>query len=298
MTDFGMNWWIWFTVGLAVLLVLDLKLLQHRTRKGSYIIAASWILLAAVFALLIYFTKGSEYALQFITGYLIEKSLSIDNLFVFLMIFHRFHVPTNRQERLLMIGIMGALVMRFIFIIVGISIVQAAHWLLLIFGAFLVITGFKMFKKTDQKSIPKLSWLIKYIPFVDTWEHNSFFIVKENKRYATPAFITICAITMCDLLFALDSIPAIFAITLEPFLVFSCNALAIIGLRSLFFVLKDTITMFKHLHHGVSIILMFVGFKMLIGPWYTINTLVSLGIIALILLISILSGKKHDASHS
>ncbi len=276
--QFGLNWWIWFTVGLAVLLVLDLKFLPQRSRKHSYLIAGFWIMLAMAFALLIYFTKGYESALQFTTGYLIEESLSIDNLFVFLMIFRHFHIPEKLQERLLMYGIMGALVMRFIFIVVGISLVQMASWILLIFGAFLVVTGIMMFKKQDQKSIPNLTWLNKFFP--ETWE-------QQRKQI----FVTITAIAISDLIFALDSIPAIFAITLDPFLVFSCNALAVVGLRSLFFVLKDAVTTFKNLHYGISIILIFVGFKMLLGPWYHIDTLVSLGIIGSILLISIVSGK-------
>lgn len=276
--QFGLDWWIWFTVGLAFLLVLDLKLLPQRSRKHSYMIAAFWILLALAFAIVIYISKGPECALQFTTGYLIEKSLSIDNLFVFLMIFRHFHVPESWQERLLMIGIMGALVMRFAFIVVGISLVKMASWILLVFGAFLLFTGFMMLKKPDQQSIPKLTWLHKLFP--KSWSH-------EEKQIVA----TISAITVSDIIFALDSIPAIFAITLDPFLVFSCNALAIIGLRSLFFILKDALQSFKNLHYGVSIILMLVGCKMLISPWYHVNTVASLAVIATVLLISMISGK-------
>lgn len=300
MINFGIQWWIWFNVALFALLAIDLKLVANRTRRMSYILTGIWISIAILFALFINFTKGHQLALEFVTGYLIEESLSVDNLFVFLMLFHHFHVPHRWQTKILMYGIIGALVMRFIFIVGGIAIIQQAHWVMLIFGAFLVFTGIMMFKKTDEKSLPKESFIVKLVkkvfPYKDSWDQNTFFVTSHGKRFATPAFITLCAVESTDLVFALDSIPAVFAITLDPFIVYSCNALAIVGLRSLFFVLKDALMLFEHLHHGVSIILVFVGSKMLIEPVYHIDTPVSLGVIGAVLAISLAipSTKKKD----
>lgn len=292
LSHFTLEWWIYFNIFLAILLAVDLKFITNRTLKQSYIITAAWITLAGLFAALLYATKGPQICLEFTTGYLIEKSLSVDNLFVFLTIFHFFHVPNSWKQRILMYGILGALVMRFIFIMVGITLIQKVHWILLVFGAFLVVTGILMFKKRDKITHPKqppvVTFLKRFIPCIDTWENKTFFIRKNGKLLATPAFLVLCAIETTDLVFALDSIPAVFAITLDPFIVYSCNALAIIGLRSLFFVLKDLLEIFEYLHYGVSLILVFVGCKMLIAPFYTVDTVLSLAVIGTILITSIL----------
>ena len=191
-----------------------------------------------------------------------------------------------------MYGILGALVMRFIFIMAGIALIQTIHWILLVFGAFLVVTGILMFKKQEQITHPKqppvVSFLRKFIPCTDSWEYKTFFTRINGKLFATPAFLVLCAIETTDLVFALDSIPAVFAITLDPFVVYSCNALAIIGLRSLFFVLKDLLEIFEYLHYGVSLILVFVGSKMLLAPFYPIDTKISLAVIGTILITSVL----------
>ncbi|MCE5294976.1 MAG: TerC/Alx family metal homeostasis membrane protein [Chlamydiales bacterium] len=295
---FNIHWWIWFNILLFALLYIDLRLFPHRGRRQAYALTVTWVSIALAFAGLIYVTKGATTSLEFLTGYVIEESLSIDNLFVFLMLFQYFHVPSRWQSKILMYGIVGALVMRLIFILVGISLVQKMHWLMLVFGAFLVVTGAMMFKKKDPNAPQKQPYIVsllkKYVPFTDSWEHSTFFIKEQGRRIATPAFLVVCAVESTDLLFALDSIPAIFGITLDPFVVYSCNALAIVGLRSLFFVLKDALTLFEHLHYGVSLILVFIGGKMLVSHWYKIDTIVSLSVVGALLIGSLLIPKKKS----
>ncbi len=296
MTNFDLNWWIWFNVLIFALLALDLKYIKKTKPSHSLAITAAWVSIAGLFAVLLYYLKGSQLALEFVTGYLIEESLSIDNLFVFLIIFQHFHVPNKWQQKILMYGIIGAMAMRLIFIIAGISLIQMAHWILLVFGAFLIVTGIMMLKKPkkpkeiDQPKQPFIVRLLKkIIPFTDSWDSKNFLVRLNGKLFATPALLVLCTIETTDLVFALDSIPAVFAITLDPFIVYSCNALAIVGLRSIFFVLKDLIEVFEYLHYGISILLIFVGTKMLIEPVYHITTGTSLAMIGTILLISILA---------
>lgn len=296
MTTFGISWWVWFNIVLFALLAIDLVYLPKRKQSHSLFMAGIWIVIAMLFASLLYLAKGSQSALEFTTGYLIEESLSVDNLFVFLMLFKHFHVPSNWQKKILMYGIIGALVMRFVFIIAGISLIQQAHWILLVFGAFLAVTGILMFKKPDKNYKPKPSFLVtlakKFFPFTDSWEADTFFVRQGGKLFATPALLVLCTIESTDLLFALDSIPAVFAITLDPFIVYSCNALAIVGLRSIFFALKDLLEVFEYLHYGVSLILVFVGCKMLLAPFYSIDTATSLAIIGSILAASLIGPPK------
>jgi len=296
MTLFGLEWWIPFNLVLILLLVLDVRYLRRSTDKPrpsqSLLLTAAWVSLAMLFALLIFMTKGQEPALKFITGYLIEESLSVDNLFVFLMIFQYFHVPESQTRRILMYGILGALIMRFVFIFVGISLIHRIPWILYVFGAFLVVTGILMFKKPEKSFTPRtaflVTWLKKFIPITDHWEDGQFFVRKSGRLFATPAFVVLLTVEATDLFFALDSIPAVFAITLDPFIVYSCNAMAILGLRSLFFVLKDLLEFFEYLHYGVSLILIFVGSKMLLRPVYEIPTVTSLCVIGSILFLSML----------
>ncbi len=296
MTQFGTSWWVFFNIFLFALLTLDLYFLPKRKPKHSLLLACAWVGVAAAFALLLYTVSGKEIALQFTTGYVIEKSLSIDNLFVFLLLFKHFQVPHRWQNKILMYGIIGALVMRLIFIIAGIALVGLIHEVLLVFGAFLVIMGVMMFKKQDDTLSPKEPFLVglvkKILPFKDTWNVDTFFVRSSGRLFATPAFLVLCTVESTDLLFALDSIPAIFSVTLEPFIVYSANAFAIVGLRSIFFVLKDSLQTFEYLHYGVSLIVIFAGCKMLLAPFYTIDTITSLAVISIILITSLLWRKK------
>lgn len=292
MTQFSLSWWVWFNLFLFALLALDLHFLPKRKQKHSFLLASAWVGIAALFSLLLYSVKGGEVALQFTTGYLIEESLSIDNLFVFLLLFKHFQVPLRWQNKILMYGIIGALIMRFIFIIAGIALVELVHEVLLVFGAFLVIMGIVMLKKQDQMVPTKEPLLVsivkKILPFKDTWNVDTFFVRSTGRLFATPAFLVLCTVESTDLLFALDSIPAVFAITLDPFIVYSANALAIVGLRSIFFALKDSLQTFEYLHYGVSLIVIFVGLKMLLAPVFAISTITSLAVIAVIIITSLL----------
>lgn len=289
---FGIEWWIGFSLLIFALLAIDLAFLPKRKPSHNFALTAAWIAVAGFFAILLYITKGSTVALQFTTGYIIEKSMSIDNLFVFLIIFQHFQVPPRWQQKILMYGIIGAIFMRLLFIIVGLTLIQMTHWMLLIFGAFLVIMGIYSCKKPQAKEPPKLTFLKKLFPVIEGWETDNFFIRHKGKLFATPAFIVLATIETTDLIFALDSIPAIFAITLDPFIVFSSTALAVIGLRAIFFVLNSYLASIKYLHLGISLILIFVGCKMLLAPIYAIDTAVSLAVISTILLAVILWGKR------
>ncbi len=300
MSEFGINWWIWFNLLLVILLIIDLTFLPKQKPSHSLVACAVWLIVAASFAALLYFVKGANIALEFATGYLIEESLSIDNLFVFLMIFRHFHVPSSWQTKILMYGIFGAIVMRLSFIVLGITLVQLSHWVLVLFGIFLVFTGCSMFKKQKEAHHPNASplvgWVKRFFPCTDSWDTDKFFVRHGGKLCATPAFLVLCTIETTDLIFALDSIPAIFAITLDPFLVYSCSSLAVVGLRSFYFVFKELLNLFDYLHYGVSLILIFIGCKMIIGPYYLIDTVTSLAVVATILVTSLLIPKKRGAS--
>ena len=301
--EFGIAWWILFTTALVTLLILDIARPAMHARQ-AVTKSIFRVLLAVGFTLLLYCVKSPSIALDFFTGYLIEKSLSVDNLFVFLLIFTHLQVPKKLQHRILMWGIFGALIMRFIFIFAGIALLQKLHFVLYLFGLFLVVTGISMWKKRERKfspdTNPLISFFKKCIPTTDDWATERFFVKKGGKLFATPLFSTLLAIESADLVFALDSIPAVFAITLDPFIVFSCNALAILGLRSLYFVLQDLLTSFRLLHYGVCLILIFVGTKMVISPFVAISSGLSLGVVATILVATLLLStqiKQNDTKN-
>jgi len=295
MDNFDLTWWISFNVGLLALLIIDFCLLRKTDRKvtskEAITLTCSWITLALLFSVLIAYTRGQAKGLEFLTGYIIELSLSVDNLFVFLLIFQYFNVPEHLQPRVLLWGILGALVMRLSFIVVGIALVSTFHWILYIFGIFLVITGILLFKKQDHEIDPSKNPLIrlgkKLFPVTDTWENGHFFVRRKGTLFATPLFLVLLSIESSDVIFALDSIPAVFAITLDPFIVYSCNAFAILGLRTLYFVLNDLLRYFWLLHYGVCLILIYVGAKMLVAPFFTIPTVVSLSVVITIISVSV-----------
>lgn len=306
-SPFDYSWWLWFNIALVLLLAVDIKFLRSpkatMSVKQSALTTFSWVMLAMLFCLLIFATHGIDPALNFLTGYVIEQSLSIDNLFVFLMIFQHFKVPSKMQAKILMYGILGALIMRLSLIFVGITLVEKAHFVMYFFGIFLMATGILMFNKKEESYSPKTPFIIrilqKFLPITDVWEGDSFFVRKAGKLFATTAFVVLMTVESTDLIFALDSVPAVFAVTLDPFIVYSCNALAILGLRSLFFVLKDGLDLFTYLHHGVCLILMFVGGKMLLEPFLQISTVTSLSVIGTIIFSTLFLSsimKKKDRS--
>lgn len=293
------NIWFWIIFNIFVLAMLALDLgVFHRddhavTMKEASIWTVVWISLALLFNAGIYFYAGTEPALQFLTGYLIEKSLSVDNIFVFVMLFSYFNVPVIYQHRVLFWGILGALVMRGILIGVGAYLIAQFHWVIYIFGAFLIFTGIRMAMQKDEHVDVESNGVVKLLrrvmPITQNYHGHDFFVRNAGRLFATPLFVVLLIVETTDLIFALDSIPAIFAVTTDPFLVYTSNVFAILGLRSLYFLLAEVITKFRFLKLGLSAILIFVGVKMLIVEFYHVPILFSLGVIASILVISIVA---------
>ncbi len=299
--------WLWIGFNLFVLFMLALDLgVFHRnshvvTTKEAVTWSVVWITLAMVFNTCIYFFwdtlvpnsayTNSEASLAFFTGYLIEKSLSVDNIFVFILIFTFFAVPAAYQHRVLFWGILGALVMRGILIAVGATLLKEFHWIIYIFGAFLIFTGIRMaFHKNEEvhpENNPLVKLLKRIVPVTDNYEGDKFFIRRAGTLMATPLFVVLLIVESTDLIFAVDSIPAIFAVTKDPFIVYTSNVFAILGLRALYFLLANVVDKFQYLKLGLSAVLTFVGIKMVIVDFYKIPVGVSLTVIACILALSI-----------
>jgi tellurite resistance protein TerC len=285
-----------FTIGIIALLVLDLSVFHKKNAamsvKTALLWCCFWISLALSFNILVRFLYGPEKALNFFTGYLVEEALSVDNLFVFLLIFQYFDVHARYQRRVLFWGILGALIMRGIFIFSGIALVTRFHWIIYIFGVFLIITGFRMLFGKDEKIEPEKSLVIRifrrFFP-VSTNVTGKFFIRENGRTMATTLFIVLLVIETTDVIFALDSIPAVLAITTDPFIVYSSNIFAILGLRALYFALAGIMKLFKFLSYGLSVILMFVGCKMLLSEVVHIPVSIALGVIGLILSLSVIT---------
>ena len=298
--------WMWAAFIVFVLAMLALDLFVFGGRKVHRVSArealawvTAWMSLALVFALLLWWylrsTFGAEVAqrttLEFLTGYLIEQSLSIDNMFVFVMIFGYFAVPPELQRRVLLYGVLGAIIMRAGMIFAGVWLVQEFAWLLYVFGAFLVITGIKMLifanQQPDLEKNPLLRWLRRHIRITDGFHGERFFVRQNGLRWATPMFLVLVLIEASDLVFAVDSIPAIFAVTTDPFIVFTSNIFAIMGLRALYFLLADMADRFHLLKYGLAIVLMVIGGKMLVAPWWHVPIQWSLTTVGGIILISV-----------
>lgn len=289
--------WSLFNVFIVVMLVIDLVVFHGKDHEESIrealIWTGVWITLALIFGIGIYYYMGSKTALDYYTGYLIEKSLSVDNIFVFLLVFSYFQVPAKYQHKVLFWGIFGALVMRFLFIFVGVALLDQFHWIIYVFGGFLVFTGIKLALEKDKEVHPERNPVLKLtrkiIPTTKRYYGSKFFIYRMGKLIATPLFIVLIVIETTDLVFALDSIPAILAITRDEFIVYSSNAFAILGLRALYFAVSGIMRLFHYLHYGLSLILVFVGIKMLLSEFYHIPTPFALGFIAVTLFVSILA---------
>lgn len=279
------------------MLALDLGIFHRKAHvvrlKEALGWSVVWICLALLFDLVIYFWLGPEKSLQFLAGYIIEKSLSVDNLFVFLLIFSYFSVPSIYQHKILFWGILGALIMRAIFIAAGITLIEKFHWMIYLFGGFLIITGIKMAVQKDKEIHPEANPVLRlfrrFVPVTDQYDNDHFFVLKEGKRWATPLFVVLLLIETTDVIFAVDSIPAILAVTRDPFIVYTSNVFAILGLRALYFALAGIMQLFHYLHYGLSIILVFVGAKMLISDIYKVPIGVALLVIAGILVISVIA---------
>lgn len=292
--------WILFNVFALGMLVLDLLVFHRRSgvvrSREALAWSAMWAALAAGFAALLFFWQGRQVALEFVTGYVLELSLSVDNLFLFLVIFRYFSVPEPQQHKVLFWGILGALLMRGIFIVAGVDLIERFHWILYLFGALLIYSGVRLGfsgeHQVDPAKNPAVRALRRLIPVTDEFQGGRFFVRgwKGNPGlYATPLLIVLAVIETTDLLFAVDSIPAVFAVTLNAFVVYTANVFAILGLRSLYFAVSRLMKLFRFLHHGLALVLVLVGLKMVVADHFAVPTLLTLGVIALILLVSIVA---------
>ena len=312
------TWWMWvgFFALVLVMLAIDLFVVgggkQHRVSfKEAATWSGIWVAVSFLFAGALWWhldgSVGREIAnqkiLQYITGYLIEKSLAVDNVFVWLILFSFFAIPLELQKRVLILGVLGAIVMRTVMIFAGVWLITQFHWLLYVFGAFLLFTGIKMWwfadETPDLANNPAIKWIRRHMKVTDDLHGERFFIMKEEAgklvRYATPLFLVLILVEITDLIFAVDSIPAIFAITTDPFIVLTSNIFAILGLRAMYFLLADMADRFSLLKYGLAIVLMFIGVKMLLIDLFKIPVAVSLGIVAAIIGTSIVLSLRKDA---
>ncbi|MBS0615521.1 MAG: TerC family protein [Verrucomicrobia bacterium] len=289
--------WVGFHILIGILLLLDFGVFHRKSRAVSRREAALWsvfwIGLSLLFNVFIYVYEGQQKALEFFTGYLVEKSLSVDNIFVFILIFSYFQVPKKLQHRVLYLGIIGALVLRLALILAGVSLINRFAWLIYLLGIFLAYTGIRLMLRKEEKIAPEKNYLVrwtrKHFDVTEDYHGSRFWIRKAGKLFATPLVLVLIVIETTDLVFALDSIPAIFAITLDPFIVYTSNIFAVLGLRSLHFLIAESLLFFSHLQIGLGLVLFFVGFKMVMGPFFHIPLPISLGVIAGILVASMLT---------
>ena len=296
-----LRFWVLFNVFVLAMLALDLGVL----RRSAHVVksrealgwSALWIALAAAFAVVVYFWQGHTATLEFVTGYVLELSLSVDNLFIFLLIFRYFRVPAEYQHKVLLWGILGALVMRGVFVVAGVGLIRRFHWIIYAFGALLVYSGIKLFGQKDARihpdKNPALRLLRRFIPVTEDYEGGKFF-VRRPALYATPLLVVLLVVETTDILFTADSIPAVLAITLNAFIVYTSNVFAILGLRSMYFALAGMMAMFEYLHYGLALVLIFVGTKMLVSRYYQIPTAWALATVGGILLLSIAASARRE----
>lgn len=291
--------WIWvaFCVLLLALLGLDLRLFHRRPHRvearESLLESATWIAAALAFNAALYSWRGPQAGIEFLTAYLLEKSLSVDNIFVILIIFQAFRVPAELQHRVLYYGVLGALVMRGIFVAAGVELLSMFHSVLYVFGAILLITGAQMIFPRKKSAQPGKNWLVRstarFLPASESFDGDKFWVRSGGKWTATPLFLALVTVELADILFAVDSVPAVLAITRDAFIAFSSNAFAILGLRALYFALADLLPRFRFLRHGLALLLIFVGLKMGLGEHIEISDFMSLGIVGLILCATIVT---------
>jgi tellurite resistance protein TerC len=287
----GPFFWIAFNLAILALLAFDLGLFSRRPHvikfREALAWCAFWIALAAGFAVLVYFWRGPQKALEFTAGYLIEESLSVDNLFVFLMLFNYFRVEPRYQRKVLSWGILGALITRGLFIVVGVGLIRMFHWIIYLFGVFVVYTAYKLLRGEQEQIDPERNWALRvarrWVPITPEYDGDRFFVTRAGRRFATLLFVTVLVVESTDILFAADSIPAVLAISNDPFIVYTSNVFAILGLRSIYFALSGMMEAFHLLHYGLAGILAFIGVKMIISGFVEIPTYIALAVVGTIL---------------
>ncbi|HUX78786.1 MAG TPA: TerC family protein [Alphaproteobacteria bacterium] len=289
--------WIGFFILILIFLVLDLGVFNRIPHKISareaFWVSLLWIALSLLFNCIIWHEKGSEPALAFFTGYLLEKLLSLDNMFIFVIVFRYFEIAPRHQHRILFWGILGAIIFRLLLIVIGIKLIEAFEWILYFFGALLIYSSYRIFRERNQpakiETNALILWAKKWIPLRENYKGRRFFLHINGKWTATPAFLVLLTTEISDIIFAIDSIPAIFAITLDPFIIFTSNIFAILGLRSLYFLLAHVITRFYYLQHAISVLLGFIGLKLMLTNHFKIPLELSLGVIVCTLIIAIIA---------
>lgn len=298
--------WLFFNLFILGMLILDLGVFHRKpgtvSVKNALIWTGIWMGLAFLFNVFVYYQFGEEKAYEFFTGYIIEKSLSVDNIFVFIMIFGFFQVPASAQHKVLFWGITGALVMRVIFILAGVELIHQFHWLIFIFGGFLIFTGIRFITQHDPAVNPDKNLLVravrKIIPMTPDFRGDNFFVREDGRIKGTPLFVVVILIEASDLVFAVDSIPAVLSISEDAFIVYTSNVFAILGLRSLYFALAGIEKFFKYLKYGLAAVLIFVGIKMAIADLYKISTEISLCFIVLTLAIAVLASMISESQRT
>jgi tellurite resistance protein TerC len=289
--------WAVFAFAMSAALIIDLGVFHRKAHtistKEALLESAAWISISLIFNLWVRLALGPQAGLEFLTGYVVEKSLSVDNIFVFLVIFEAFRVPAKSQHRVLFLGVIGALVMRAAFVLAGVELLETFHAVLYVFGALLLLTGLRMFLPVQHTMQPERNWLVRaarrIMPVVDEYDGQRFLVRRDGKWNATPLFLALVAVEAMDIIFAVDSVPAVLAITRNTFIVYSSNVFAILGLRALYFALAGVLPRFRFLHQGLATILVFVGAKMSLSDWLPIPSLISLAVIAGILTITVVA---------
>jgi tellurite resistance protein TerC len=300
--------WILFNLFALGMLVLDLRVFHHAGRsvrpREALERSALWVGLAGAFAVLLFFWQGHQAALEFVAGYVLELSLSVDNLFVFLVIFRYFAVPEEQQHGVLFWGIVGALFLRGVFILAGVGLIEHFHWVLYVFGVMLIVSGIKFMRadhQVDPKKNPLVKVLRRWLPMTDSYQGGKFLVRGWRGNpglYATPLLLVLAIIETTDVLFAVDSIPAVLAITLNAFIVYTSNVFAIMGLRSMYFAVAELMKVFRHLHYGLAGVLILVGLKMLAADRYPVPTLTTLGVVLAVLLVSVVASVVFPAKNA
>ena len=282
--------WGWSIFGVIVLILLAVDLLMHRgghgtSRKSSYVWSAVWIAVGLLFTLVVYYFFGVERAEEYVAAYLMEKSLSVDNLFVFLIIFRSLSVSPKHQHKVLFWGILGALVFRAIFIFLGIAAINRFHWLAIVFGLMLLYTGYRAAVEDPAQKTESglITWLSRYLPVTRGSEDGHWYLRREGKLYVTPLAVALIAVELTDIMFAIDSVPAVFAVSRDPFVVYSSNIFAILGLRALYTALEHNLRDFRHLHYGLAGVLGFAGLKLIFAEYLDLPPLMSVAIITVII---------------